>query len=156
MDQQHDDTILAVLKRYVVPALGCTEPVSVALASAAATRALGAPLERIALTLDRYILRNAIAVGVPGTGSRGVAVAAALGAFAGDPDRALMVIEGAAAGDIERARSFVKEKRISVSVKPDAPGIYIKAEVTGGGHTASAVIEGTHEHLVAIERDGES
>jgi L-cysteine desulfidase len=155
MTKQHD-AILAILKRYVVPALGCTEPVSVALASAAAARALGAPPEHISLTLDRYILRNAIAVGVPGTGSRGVAVASALGAFAGDPDRALMVIEGASPADIRRARAFVEEKRIAISVKPDAPGIYIRADMTGGGHTASAVIEGTHDHLVAVTRDGET
>lgn len=153
---EQNGTILAILKRYVVPALGCTEPVSVALASAAAARALGVPPERITLTLDRYILRNAIAVGIPGTGSRGVAVAAALGAFAGDPERALMVIEGASADDIARARAFVAEKRVDIAVKPDAPGIYIRAEMTGGGHAASAVIEGTHEHLVAVDRDGKA
>jgi L-cysteine desulfidase len=155
MDKKND-TILAILKRYVVPALGCTEPVSVALASAAAARALGAAPERITLTLDRYILRNAIAVGVPGTGSRGVAVAAALGAFAGNPDRALMVIEGSSPDDIARARSFVEQKRIIISVKPDAPGIYIRAEMTAGPHTASAVIEGTHDHLVVVTRDNET
>ncbi len=153
MTKQHD-AILAILKRYVVPALGCTEPVSVALAAAAASRALGAGPERMTLTLDRYILRNAIAVGVPGTGSRGVAVAAALGAFAGDPDRALMVIEGADARDVARAKDFVREKRITIVVKENAPGIYIKVEIAGCGHTASAVIEGTHEHIVAVQRDG--
>jgi L-cysteine desulfidase len=150
-----DDTILTILKRYVVPALGCTEPVSVALAAAAASRALGENPERMTLTLDRYILRNAIAVGVPGTGSRGVSVAAALGAFAGDPDRALMVIEGADATDVARAKEFVREKRITIVVKENAPGIYIKVEIAGGGHTSSAIIEGTHEHIVAVERDGE-
>ena len=102
------EPILTILRRYVVPALGCTEPVSVALAAAAARRALGSDPERMTLTLDRYILRNAIAVGVPGTNSRGVAIAAALGAFAGDPDRALMVIEGA---QLQRhpARAVVRE-----------------------------------------------
>jgi len=148
-------TILTILRRYVVPALGCTEPVSVALASAAASRALGTPPEKMTLTLDRYIMRNAIAVGVPGTNSRGVAVAAALGAFAGDPDKALMVIEGASEDDIRRARTFVEQNRIAISVKPNAPGIYIRVDVEGGGHTASAVIEGTHDHLVEIGRNGE-
>ncbi|MBN2224035.1 MAG: serine dehydratase subunit alpha family protein [Deltaproteobacteria bacterium] len=150
-----DDSILTILKRYVVPALGCTEPVSIALAAAAAARALGCPPESMTLTLDRYILRNAIAVGVPGTDSRGVAVAAALGAFAGDPDRALMVIEGADPRDVARAKKFAHEKRITIAVKENAPGIYIKVEITGGGHTASAAIEGTHEHLVAVERNGD-
>ncbi len=153
MTKQHD-AILAILHRYVVPALGCTEPVSVALAAAAAARALGKEPERITLTLDRYILRNAIAVGIPGTGSRGVAVAAALGAFAGDPDRALMVIEGATRREIERAKEFVRDKRITIAVKEDAPGIYVRAEIIGGGGSAAATIEGTHEHIVALERDG--
>ena len=147
------EAILAILTRYVVPALGCTEPVSVALAAAAARRALQSDPERMTLTLDRYILRNAIAVGVPGTGSRGVAIAAALGAFAGDPDRALMVIEGAAPEDIRRAQSFVNEKRITIAVKENAPGIYVRAELRADGHTASAVIEGTHDHIMDIRRD---
>jgi L-cysteine desulfidase len=153
MIKQHD-AILTILRRYVVPALGCTEPVSVALAAAAAARALGREPERITLTLDRYILRNAIAVGIPGTGSRGVAVAAALGAFAGDPNRALMVIEGAAPRDIERAKEFVRDKRITIAVKEDAPGIYVKAQIAGGDRSATAVIEGTHEHIVSVELDG--
>jgi L-cysteine desulfidase len=149
-----DSLILTILERYVVPALGCTEPVSIALAAAAASRALGCEPEHMTLTLDRYILRNAIAVGVPGTDSRGVAVAAALGAFAGDPDRALMVIEGADPRDVARAKKFARENQVTIAVKENAPGIYIKVEITGGGHTASAVIEGTHEHLVAVEKNG--
>ncbi len=79
----------------VKPALGCTEPVAVALAAAVAARELPGEPERIALKLSINIFKNGRDVGIPGTdGLRGNAVAAALGALAGDPDKGLLVLEG--------------------------------------------------------------
>ena len=78
-----NDRIIALIKREVVPAIGCTEPAAVALCTAYATEALGERPERIEVELSGNMLKNAMGVGIPGTGMTGLPVAVALGALIG-------------------------------------------------------------------------
>jgi len=147
--------ILETLRRYVVPALGCTEPVAVALAAARAVRILEAEPERITVTLDRNMLRNAFAVGIPGTGERGVKIAAALGAFGGDPDRGLMAISDVPDEAVDRAARFVEQGGVEVVLDTDADDIRILVELTAADRSASVLVEGSHERVTRMTRDGE-
>ncbi|MBN1881208.1 MAG: serine dehydratase subunit alpha family protein [Deltaproteobacteria bacterium] len=149
-----EDLILETLRRYVVPALGCTEPVAVALAAARAARILETEPDRIMVTLDRDMLRNAFAVGIPGTGERGVKIAAALGAFGGDPDRGLMVISDVPEAARKKASRFVEHTGVEVMLDTDADDIHILVELFSGDHSASVLVEGAHERVTRMTRDG--
>lgn len=146
---------LETLRRYVVPALGCTEPVAVALAAARAARILEAEPDRITVTLDRNMLRNAFAVGIPGTGERGVKIAAALGAFGGDPDRGLMVISDVSDAAREKASRFVEGGGVEVVLDTDADDIHIFVELVSGSRSASVLVAGAHERVIRMTRDDE-
>ena len=78
--------ILALVRREVVPAIGCTEPMAVALCVARATETLGRRPESITTRLSANILKNAMGVGIPGTGMIGLPIAIALGALIGRSD----------------------------------------------------------------------
>jgi len=147
--------ILETLRRYVVPALGCTEPVAVALAGARAARILQTQPDRITVTLDRNMLRNAFAVGIPGTGERGVKIAAALGAFGGNPDRGLMVISDVPDSAVDTASQFVEHGGVEVMLDTDAKDIHIFVEVAAGDRSASVLVEGSHERVIRMTRDDE-
>lgn len=87
--QNEKEAIIELIKQQVVPAIGCTEPMAVALCVARATEILGARPERIALRLSANMIKNAMGVGIPGTGMIGLPIAVALGALVGKPELGL-------------------------------------------------------------------
>ena len=78
--------LLHLVERDVVPALGCTEPISLALAAATAAKYLGKTPERIEAKVSPNLMKNGLGVAVPGTGMVGLPIAAAIGALGGDPE----------------------------------------------------------------------
>ena len=131
-------TILDLLHREVKPALGCTEPIAVALAVAKATEIieenccsrcpegwrLTADL-RIDVTVSGNILKNGMGVGIPGTGMVGLPIAAALGAVCGESSRNLEVLAGLSEAAVKRARELVAGKRVSISVADTDRLLYV-------------------------------
>ena len=85
--------LLHIVKHDVVPALGCTEPISLALASATAAKYLGKTPERIEAKVSPNLMKNGLGVAVPGTGMVGLPIAAAIGALGGDPEGKLEVLK---------------------------------------------------------------
>ncbi|MBU0928210.1 MAG: L-serine ammonia-lyase, iron-sulfur-dependent, subunit alpha [Spirochaetes bacterium] len=148
------ERFVGLLRREVVPALGCTDPVAIALCAAKAREALGREPERIALALSRNILKNAMAVGIPGADAVGVGLAAALGAFGGSPDAGLGVLEDLSRADVEKGKRFVAEGRVSVSMSDGPEILYIEAALSGGGDTARAVIRGDYARVTLVESNG--
>lgn len=148
----------AALAAGVVPATGCTEPVAVALAAAVAARqwrrAGGQVLTSVRARVSPNVMKNGMAVVVPGTGTPGLAVAAAVGALAGDPDAGLGVLGQVGPEEAEQARRMVEEGLVRVDVDPDAGLLHARVEVEGGGHRAGAVIDGSHTHVVEVSADG--
>ncbi len=143
------------MRREVVPAIGCTEPVAVALCVAKATETLGALPERISLYLSANILKNAMGVGIPGTGMTGLPIAAALGALTGKSEYLLEVLKDSSPEAVEKGKAYVNEKRISVCLKENiTEKLYIEAVCEAAGHKASAVISGGHTRFVHVEKDG--
>lgn len=149
--------IISLIKREVVPAIGCTEPIAVALCVARAARMIApsAPA-RIDVRLSANILKNAMGVGIPGTGMIGLPIAIALGALIGKPELDLEVLRDVTPADVERGKAMIAAKAISISLKENcASKLYVEAEVSSAdGRRAKAVISGTHTSFVYLELDG--
>ena len=92
MTESERRQIIELIKKEVIPAIGCTEPIAVALCVAKATETLGAKPEKIEVLLSANILKNAMGVGIPGTGMVGLPIAVALGALIGKSDYQLEVL----------------------------------------------------------------
>ncbi len=153
--QDRYEKFIATIKREVLPALGCTEPIAVALASAQAARALGEPPERLKVTVSPNILKNALGVGIPGTGMTGLLIASALGALGGDSSRGLEVLQGLSPERIQAAKEFVRAERVEVEKCEGEGKLFIDVTAYGKGHRGRSVIRNTHTSVVLVERDGE-
>lgn len=151
------DRIIALMQREVVPAVGCTEPAAVALCAAVAKSLLpdGATPQHIDVKASANIIKNAMGVGIPGTGMIGLPIAVALGALMGNPERGLEVLADVSTENVAHGKTFIDEGRITISLAEDAPSIlHIDVTVTDGNHTAHAVISGSHSNVVLTELDG--
>ena len=148
--------IIDLINREVVPAIGCTEPIAVALCTARAAETLGAGPERIAVRLSANILKNAMGVGIPGTGMIGLPIAVALGALIGRSEYRLEVLRDVTPEAVERGREMIGRRCISIGlIEGVCAQLYIEAEVEAAGHRAVAVIAGGHTDFVFVSRDGE-
>ncbi len=151
---QTERKIIALVRKEVVPAIGCTEPVAVALCVAKATGLLGHLPEKIEVKLSANVLKNAMGVGIPGTGMIGLPIAVALGAMIGKPEYQLEVLKACTPEAVERGKQYIEERRVNISLKENAfSKLYIETEVCAGGHTACAVIAGGHTEFVRLCRD---
>ena len=149
--------IIALINREVVPAIGCTEPIAVALCTARASELLDAQPEKIEVRLSANILKNAMGVGIPGTGMIGLPIAVALGALIGRSEYRLEVLRDVTPEAVERGTRYIDEKRVCISLKEDiSEKLYIEVEAVAGAHRAVAVIAGGHTAFVYLERDGEA
>ena len=125
--------ILALVRREVVPAIGCTEPMAVALCVARATETLGRRPESITTRLSANILKNAMGVGIPGTGMIGLPIAIALGALIGRSDYELEVLKDCTPQAVDEGKQFIDEKRIRITLKEDIDEkLYIEATCRAG------------------------
>lgn len=157
LDKNIRQSIIALIQREVVPAVGCTEPIAVALCTARATETLGQRPEKITAMLSANILKNAMGVGIPGTGMIGLPIAIALGAIVGRSEYELEVIKDVTPETLEEGKAYVEEKRIDIRLKADiTEKLYIDVVCEAAGSKAEAVISGSHTNFVYISRDGET
>lgn len=156
LEEQLRQQIIALVKREVIPAVGCTEPIAVALAVASSQSLLNGYPSRIQVALSPNMLKNAMGVGIPGTGMTGLPIAIALGAICGDSKANLEVLAQVTPDDVAKGKSLVDNNAISISLAPEGCDIlYIEATVTDdSGHTATTVISGSHTNIVRQELDG--
>ncbi len=111
------NAFIHALKQEVKPALGCTEPVSVALACAVAARQLSGAVVRIEAAVSPNLMKNGMGVTIPGTGMTGLPIAAALGAIAGDPQAKLEVLKRATRREMEAARASMSPGKREVVIQ---------------------------------------
>ena len=148
--------IADLLRREVVPAIGCTEPMAVALCTARARELLGGLPERIEVLLSANILKNAMGVGIPGTGMIGLPIAVALGAQIGRSEYGLEVLRDVTPEAVARARDYLAADAVSVALKEGiSETLYVEVHCTAGGRRAEAVIAGSHTRFVYLACDGE-
>ena len=148
--------IIDLIHQEVVPAIGCTEPIAVALCVVKATETLGTKPEKINVLLSANILKNAMGVGIPGTGMIGLPIAIALGALIGKSEYQLEVLKDSTPDVVEEGKRFIEEKRIHISLKENIEEkLYIEVCCEAGEDKAIAVIAGGHTTFIYIERNGE-
>lgn len=151
------DRIIDLIHREVVPAIGCTEPAAVSLCVARATELLGSLPEKISLSLSGNIIKNAMGVGIPGTGMIGLPIAVALGAITGRSEYGLEVLRDVTPEALEQGKAYIAEGRISIAHHKNPPSnLHIEVEAEGGGHVAKAVISGAHTNFIYLSKDGET
>ena len=147
-----DKQIIALIKREVVPAIGCTEPAAVALCTAYATEALGCRPGRIDVQLSGNMLKNAMGVGIPGTGMTGLPIAVALGALIGKSAYQLEVLKDVCPEAVAAAKAFLAEKRIAIGLTKDSDEtLYIEVRCEAGEKRSRAIIARDHTRLVYLE-----
>lgn len=149
--------ITRLVRHWVVPAIGCTEPICVALAVSRATEVLGTLPDRIEARLSANILKNAMGVGIPGTGMVGLPIAIALGALIGQSELGLEVLRHCDEAAVERGKAYIAEERIDISLKEDAPEkLYVEVIATApDGTQATVVLAREHTHYVYIAKGNE-
>ena len=148
--------IIRLLNREVVPAMGCTEPVAVSLCTAKAAEILGCVPQNINVKLSPNVLKNAMGVGIPGTGMVGLPIAVALGALVGRSEYSLEVLKDTTPQAVEQGKRMIDEKRINVSLKEGACDVlHIEVEAVAGNDKAVAVISGSHTNFVLLQRNQE-
>ena len=149
------ELILAV-KQNVKPAVGCTEPISLALASALAASHLAGPVTRIVARVSPNLMKNGMGVTVPGTGMVGLPIAAAVGALGGDPLAGLEVLKGAPVEAIAAAKLLLARGDVKVSIQQPCDEIlYTSVTVFTAKESATVVIAGEHTRVIRIEKDGD-
>lgn len=154
MWQDKWSTYRDLIQEQVTPALGCTEPVSTALACAKAVQLLDQTVERMEVMVSGNLLKNGMGVGIPGTGETGLLIAAALGAVCGDPDKGLEVLDNANPANVAIARQMVDDGRIQLS-QVDSPSIlYVKVIAYAGKDTATVVIQDYHTNIAFQSLNG--
>ena len=149
IDAETRQRIIKLVNREVVPAIGCTEPMCVALCTARATELLGCRPERIEARLSANILKNAMGVGIPGTGMIGLPIAIALGALIGKSEYRLEVLKDLTPKALEEGKKFIAEERVDIQLKTGiTEKLYVEMTCIAGEKRATAVIAGTHTHFV--------
>lgn len=147
---------IRVVQQEVKPAVGCTEPISVALASALAAAYLSGAVERVTAKVSPNLMKNGMGVAVPGTGMVGLPIAAAVGAFGGDPQAGLEVLRYARPQAIEAGKKLLAQGGVRVGMmQPCEDILYAQVTVYSQEASATVTIAGGHTHVIRIEKNGE-
>ena len=152
IDLETRKRIIQLVHQEVVPAIGCTEPVCVALCTARATEKLGQRPEHIEVLLSANILKNAMGVGIPGTGMIGLPIAIALGALIGKSEYQLEVLKDLTPESLAEGKKYIGENRIDICLKKGiCEKLYVEVIVKAGDRQATAIIAGGHTNFVESE-----
>ena len=148
---------VSILREELIPAMGCTEPIAIAYAAAKARQVLGEEPDRIVAEVSGNIIKNVKSVVVPHTGGlRGIPAAAAVGAFAGDPDAELEVISGVAQEQIDGIGAFLEKVSTEVTHVNNGHIFDIGIREFSGEHSSYVRIVDFHTNIVTVEKDGET
>ena len=155
LDKNIRNQIVELIQQQVVPAIGCTEPMAVALCTARSTELLGCRPEAIEVFLSPNMLKNAMGVGIPGTGMIGLPIAVALGALIGKSEYKLEVIKDLTPESLEAGKQFIANSTIDIKLKENnTEKLYIEVVCKAGEKQATSVIIGSHTNFVYEAVDG--
>lgn len=145
-----------VLKHEVFPALGCTEPIAVALAAATAAYEIKGRIEEISITVDPGVYKNGFAVIVPNTdGEKGNLIAGVLGALIKKPELKMEILKDVKEEMISKAKALIRTKKATISYDSSKTDLYIEVFLKTKEDSARAVIENAHTNLVRLEKNNQ-
>jgi len=156
MEQQYKFTVKDILEMEVTLALGCTEPVAIALGAAvAATLLPQKEFDSIEIWIDPNIYKNGLAVIIPGTGGlQGLDTSAALGAYGGNPEKDLEVLESLNEESIAKAKKLLDAGKVTVNLREEV-GLYVRTRLISGTDCAESLIVDLHNNIVSLTLNGE-
>ena len=147
--------IKSLMQQEIIPAVGCTEPIAVSLCTARATEVLGGIPDKIDVYLSTNILKNAMGVGIPGTGMNGLPIAIALGALRGKSEKGLELLDNLSSEEVEQGKRFIREKTININIKENiSEKLYIEVHCFNKENISRAIISGSHTSFSLIELNG--
>lgn len=150
----HYDSYVQILREELIPAMGCTEPIAIALAAAKARQALGAEPEKCRAEVSGNIVKNVKAVTVPNTGGlKGIEASVAAGIVGGRPELELEVLSRVTPEQIAAMRTFLERCPVKVALGGEGRVFYINVTLVGGGHSACCEIVDFHTNITRIMRD---
>ena len=148
-----DSYLIKLIREDMRPALGCTEPGIIALASAKAAECAAGKIRSVNVYVNAGIYKNAYTCRIPGTDVTGNQYAAALGALCGDARRHLTALSSITSKDVEKAAALIKEDKVHVTMTDIRSSLYVNAVVEGEEGTGEARIEGDHTFFTFIRKD---
>lgn len=147
--------IKSLMQQEIIPAVGCTEPIAVSLCTARATEVLGGIPDKIDVYLSTNILKNAMGVGIPGTGMNGLPIAIALGALRGKSEKGLELLDNLSSEEVEQGKRFIGERTININIKENiSEKLYIEVHCFNKENISRAIISGSHTSFSLIELNG--
>lgn len=150
------EIILNTLKNEVLPAMGCTEPVAVALACAKAKEIINEEsIENVDVYVSPNIYKNGLGVGIPNTNEVGLDIAASLGVVLGNSEKALRLLEDVKEEDLVKAHKLIEQKKIIIDIKDTDEKIYIEVIIKSGKNYSKVIIKEKHNCFTHIEKNGE-
>ncbi|MDD3265939.1 MAG: L-serine ammonia-lyase, iron-sulfur-dependent, subunit alpha [Burkholderiales bacterium] len=148
--------VIQLLNDEIIPAEGCTEPIAIAYAAAKATEVLGKKPEKMNIYISGNIIKNVKSVVVPNSGGMvGIAVSAAMGAFAGDASKELMVISAVKPEQLSEVKAFLDKQVIHIQNSKNNMKLYIKVKVFAGSESASVEMKHSHTNITEIVKNDE-
>ncbi|HEY9766436.1 MAG TPA: L-serine ammonia-lyase, iron-sulfur-dependent, subunit alpha [Chroococcales cyanobacterium] len=143
-----------VVKHEVFPAMGCTEPIALALGGAIAAEGLDEPLESILFSVNIGTYKNGLAVTIPNTdGEKGNLIAGVLGALIAKPERKMEILKEVSPSLLAQAKKILKEKKVSIGVDPDQTDLYLEVKLNTKNHRSCCIVSGSHTNLIYKEVD---
>ncbi len=143
-----------ILSQELIHAMGCTEPIAIALCAAKARELLGCRPERMTVSCSGNVIKNAMGVTVPNAcGAAGIDTAAAVGCFGGDAGRGLEVLVPVTAEQAQRARAFIRAGHVRLEHKRGVDNLYIQVVMNAGDDEAEAVIAGAHNRFIRLRKN---
>ena len=149
------DAYTKILTEELKPALGCTEPVAIAFASASAAKALGTSFTSITVKCSGNVVKNVKSVTVPNSGGmKGIEAAALLGALGGNASLHLEVLSTVTDEIRNKVKEIVNSGICKVILAEDIPGLYISVTAENGSDSATAVLKECHDELYSLSKNG--
>ncbi|EOU1828780.1 serine dehydratase subunit alpha family protein [Clostridium perfringens] len=146
---------LKTLKKEVVPSEGCTEPIAIAYAASIAAEYLKGEIKEVNIYLSKNVIKNALGVGIPGTGGVGIEIAAALGISIQKSYKKLTILSNFTENELKKAKEIVDKNIINIKQKNTNKALYIEVELLSETSKAKVIIEDTHTNVTLIECDDE-